>query len=227
MDSLRTHTFPMIRENVINVNSRLFSEKENTIIGLKNLKFMFDDRFIFDLREMSNEQKKSINDYFNSIPGDYKNSPDYTVVSSHIKRMNDKNFGKNFMDFTLPNIDDKESRISEIILANEFTVLDFWWSGCLPCRKFNQESKKHYKELKENGIEIVSINVDDGMKKWQRATIKDSIEWINLYAGANSKIQADYNVVAFPTTIIFDKNKQLVHFDFHKATELLKLKSDK
>ena len=61
------------------------------------------------------------------------------------------------------------------------------------------------------------------MKKWQRASEKDSIEWINLYAGSNSKIQADYNVVAFPTTIIFDKNKQRVNFDFHKATELLKL----
>ena len=41
------------------------------------------------------------------------------------------------------------------------------------------------------------------------------------------KIQTDYNVVAFPTTIIFDKNKQRVDFDFHKATELLKLKSKK
>lgn len=223
MDSLRKNIFPKVRENVINANTKYFSDKQNTIIGLYNLKFMFDDRFVFDLNEMTNEQKKSINDYFNSIDESYKNSPDYTVVNSYIKRMNDKNFGKKFMNFTLPNIDDKETRLSEIISANEFTVLDFWWSGCAPCRKFNQESKEHYKKLKENGIEIVSINVDDGMSKWQRASEKDNIEWINLYAGANSKIQADYNVVAFPTTFIFDKNKQLVDFDFHTATELLKL----
>ncbi|WP_077810116.1 TlpA disulfide reductase family protein [Polaribacter sp. BM10] len=227
MDSLRKYVFPKVRENVIKVNTEIFSDKKNTIIGLNNLKYIFDDRFVFDLNEMSNEQKKSINDYFNSIDKSYINSPDYTVVSSHIKRMNNKNFGKEFMDFSLPNIAKKETQLAEIISKNEFTVLDFWWSGCAPCRKFNQESKEHYKELKESGIEIVSINVDDGMKKWQRASVKDSIEWINLYAGTNSKIQADYNVVAFPTTIIFDKDKKRVDFEFHKATELLKLKSKK
>jgi len=227
MDSLRKYVFPKVRENVIKINTEIFSDKKNTIIGLNNLKYIFDDRFVFDLNEMSKEHKKSINDYFNSIDNSYINSPDYTVVGSHIKRMNNKNFGKEFMDFSLPNIEEKETHLAEIISKNEFTVLDFWWSGCAPCRKFNQESKKHYRELKENGIEIVSISVDDGMKKWQRASEKDSIEWINLYAGSNSKIQTDYNVVAFPTTIIFDKNKQRVDFDFHKATELLKLKSKK
>lgn len=227
MDSLRKYSFPKVRENVIKVNTEIFSDKKNTIIGLNNLKYIFDERFVFDLNEMSNEQKKSINDYFNSIDESYINSPDYTVVNSHIKRMNNKNFGKEFMDFNLTNITKKETLLSKVISANEFTVLDFWWSGCAPCRKFNQESNEHYKELKENGIEIVSINVDDGIKKWQIASEKDSIEWINLYAGANSKIQADYNVVAFPTKIIFNKKKQIVDFDFHKATELLELKSKK
>lgn len=227
MDSLKEYLFPKVRENAIKLNSELFNDKQNTIIGLNNLKNMFDERLIFDLNEISDDQKKSINNYFNNIDKSYINTPDYTVVSSHIKRMNNKNFGKEFMDFSLPNIAKKEVRLAEIISKNEFTVLDFWWSGCIPCRKFNQESKEHYKELKENGIEIVSINVDDGMKKWRRASEKDSIEWINLYAGANSKIQVDYNVVGFPTTIIFDKNKQRVDFDFHKATELFKLKSKK
>src|SRR5690606_29133495 len=119
-----------------------------------------------------------------------------------------------------------ETRLSQIISANDFTVLDFWWSGCLPCRKFNQESTQHYRKLKENGIEIISINVDDGMSKWQRATKQDGIEWVNLYAGANSKIQSDYNIVAFPTTIIYDKNMQMIDFDFHEATELFKLKEE-
>lgn len=227
MDSLRIHIFPKVRKNLIKVNKEIFSDKKNTIIGLNNLKYMFEERQIFDFSEMTSQEKKSINDYFKNIDTSYINAPDYTVVSSHIKRMNDESFGKEFMNFTLPNILEKETQLVEIISKNKFTVLDFWWSGCAPCRKFNQESKEHYKKLKENGIEIISINVDDGMKKWQIASEKDSIEWINLYAGRNSKIQADYNVVAFPTTIIFDKNKQRIDFDFHKATELLKLKSKK
>lgn len=227
VDSLRKFTFPKVRENVIRVNTELFSDKQNTIIGLNNLKFMLEDRFVFDFSDLSNEQKKSINDYFNSIDELYINSPDYTVVSSYIKRMNNKNFGKEFMDFSLPNIAKKETQLAEIISKNEFTVLDFWWSGCKPCRKFNQESREHYKELKENGIEIVSINVDRGISRWQKASEKDAIEWVNLYAGANSKIQTDYNIVSFPTMIIFDKNKKQVDFEFHKATELLKLKSKK
>ncbi|SHG59597.1 protein of unknown function [Salegentibacter echinorum] len=223
MDSLKEYAFPTIRKNVIRVNEKLFNDKTNTIIGLNNLRNMFDNNFVFILEDMADEEKESITNYFNNIDTSYTSSPDYTVVSSHIKRMNDAKFGKKFMDFALPNIEGEEIRLSDVVSANEYTVLDFWWSGCGPCRTFNRESKAHYKKLKEHGIEIIAINVDDGMKKWQRATEKDEIDWINLYAGANSKIEADYNIVFFPTKMIFDKNKKRVNFDFHKATELLTL----
>lgn len=224
MDSLRLYSFPKVRKNLIKLNKETFSDKQYTIIGLNNLKYMLEEREIFDFSEMTKLEKKAITEYFNTIDKKYTNTPDYIVVSSHLKRMNDDNFGKKFMNFTLPNILEKETDLDEIITKNDFTVLDFWWSGCLPCRKFNQESKEYYKTLKENGIEIISINVDDGLRKWQNASKKDNIEWVNLYAGANSKIQTDYNVVSFPTTIIFNRNKQLINFEFHKAIELLKLK---
>lgn len=227
MDSLSKYVFPKVRKNVIRTNAKLFSDAQNTIIGLNNLKLMFDERLIFNINEMTDSEKNSIKKYFNIIDKAYVNSPDYIVVSSHIKRLNDKNFGNTFMDFTLPSASGEMMQLDMIIAENNFTVLDFWWSGCAPCRRFNQEAKEHYKTLKESGIEIVSINVDDGIKKWKRASEKDAIEWINLYAGANSKIQADYNVVAFPTTMIFDSNKKLVSFDFHDATELLELTLEK
>ena len=227
MDSLRNNVFPNVRKKLITLNQNTFSEKQNQIIGLYNLKNMFGNRYIFDFNEMTIREKKSITDYFNSFDESIKNSPDYIVVNSIVSRMNEQNFGDKFMDFALPNNKKSKIQLSEVISANEYTVLDFWWSGCAPCRKFNQESKEHYKKLRENGIEIVSINVDDGISRWQKASQKDSIEWINLYAGANSKIQYDYNVASFPTTFIFDKNQKLVDFDFKNATELLKLKSRK
>tara|TARA_R110000744_G_scaffold131862_1_gene240033 strand:- start:62 stop:358 length:297 start_codon:yes stop_codon:yes gene_type:complete len=83
--------------------------------------------------------------------------------------------------------------------------------------------KKWYSNLKLKGIEIVGINVDDGISKWKKASIKDSLSWINLYAGANSKIQTDYNVTAFPTKIVVDKNFKIIDVDFKDANELLKL----
>lgn len=227
MDSLRTFVFPQLRPNLLAKNEELYSKKEHTIIGLYNLRKMLENRYIFDFNALTENEKESINRYFNKIDPSLFTTPDYIVTQSHINKLNSQSSQLQFVDFSLPNDQAENKSLSEIIAQNKYTVLDFWWSGCIPCRKFNQENQKHYATLKAKGIEIVGINVDDGKQKWHHASMKDKISWINLYAGANSKIQADYRVFSFPTKLVFDQEQNLVDFKFHAAIDLLSLPNAK
>lgn len=224
-DSLRRMVYPTIRKNVLNRYDKLYSAPEHSIIALFFLRGIMEDKSLFQVGDLKDSEKAQLTEYFNRIPTSYEGTPDYTVVASKIERMvNPESFG-GFMDFSLPDEKNVEQKLSEIINQNEYTVLDFWWSGCRPCRVFNREGQEQYSELREAGIEIVGINVDDGREKWEKASESDNLKWINLYAGANSKIQSDYNVIAFPAKVIVNKNLELVNIQFKTAKELLALLS--
>lgn len=220
-DSMRNFVYPMIRRNVLRKYDESFSSPEHSVIALFYLRTMLEDNYIFNFNDLKKSEKDQLIDHFNKLPTSLEGTPDYTVVASHVARLKNPESSREFQDFSLPDLGDVEHKLSEVIKRNNYTVLDFWWSGCRPCRVFNKESQESYSDLREAGIEIVGINVDDGREKWERASKMDSLSWINLYAGANSKIQSDYNVKAFPTKIVVDKNFDIVDIDFKTAKELL------
>ena len=114
-----------------------------------------------------------------------------------------------------------ETSIEDVIKSNKITVLDFWWSGCSPCRRFNKETSKVYKKLKEKGVEVISINSDRGKDRWKFASDKDGISWINLYAGYKSEIVSYYRVSRYPTMFIFNDKLELIGGDVLNPLDLL------
>lgn len=125
-----------------------------------------------------------------------------------------------FIDYELVDINGETRKLSKIISENNFTVLYFWWTHCLPCRAFNKSQSEHYSELKKEKIEFVSINTDNSKTKWQNSSRTDKIPWINLYSGDNSPILPLYGVNSYPTKIIIDKNFKIVDFEFKSITDL-------
>ena len=131
---------------------------------------------------------------------------------------------RRFKDYNLLSADNLEMKLSSIGESNNYTVLYFWWSGCAPCRKFNRTVKpKLYKELNSKGIELVSISVDESTEKWRKASERDRISWINLYAGPVTGIRQDYGVRGYPTKVIVNKNLKFVDFEFSTLAELMEL----
>lgn len=224
-DSMRRTVYPEIRRNSLKKYDELFSAPEHSLIALYFLRFIMEDEYIFNVKDLNRSEKTKLTENFKNISPSLEGTPDYTVVASLIRRMNNPESFKGFKDFALPDEKNVEQELSEIIKKNNYTVLDFWWAGCRPCRVFNRESQEYYPDLRKAGIEIIGINVDDGREQWVKASKSDSIQWINLYAGANSKIQSDYNVTAFPTKVVVDRDLNIVDIQFKTAKELLTLLS--
>lgn len=177
----------------------------------------------FDKDYINDNDKKYLKKIAFKVDSNKISVKDYKEFNSNIKSLVEYKKPMIFSDFTLKNNNGDKSTLSEIIKNNKYTVLDFWWSNCAPCRKFNKESEPFYSKLRENNIEIVGINIDSDPSIWNKVSKEDRIKWIDLYAGPNSDTQIAYKVYSFPTKIVIDNEFNIVNFDFKKAEELLNL----
>jgi len=177
----------------------------------------------FDKDYINDNDKKYLKKIALKVDSNKISLKDYKEFNSKINSLIEYKTPMIFSDFTLKNKNGGKSTLSEIIKNNKYTVLDFWWSNCGPCRKFNKESEPIYSKLKENNIEIVGINIDTDSSIWNKVSKEDRIKWVDLYAGPNSDIQIAYKVYSFPTKIVIDNEYNIVNFDFKKAEELLNI----
>ena len=100
---------------------------------------------------------------------------------------------------------------------NKVTVVNFWFSGCKPCvgelSKLNELNEK----LKEMGGEVVGINTDTldnneaGIKEAKEILKAQGASYKNLTFDSNSTVgKYAGNIMAFPTTVLVDKNGNIV-----------------
>ncbi|MBN2394896.1 MAG: AhpC/TSA family protein [Candidatus Atribacteria bacterium] len=110
-------------------------------------------------------------------------------------------------DFSLCDTSGKEIKFSSV--KSRIILLDFWSSGCAPCRKEHKNYQQLYNDFKDKGLEIVSVSTDQSKRILTVAMIKDKITWISLW-DANMEIYRDlYHVKALPTNYLIADGKIL------------------
>ena len=110
-------------------------------------------------------------------------------------------------DFELPDTKGKKIRLSDF--RGNYVLLDFCASWCAPCRKKNKELNKHYDELKENDLVMISISLDDNADQWKEAVKTDSIRWLqiaDLKGFQASEVRKAYKVEQVPSVFLIDKS---------------------
>lgn len=229
IDSMQQFVYPGVRENILRSYDSLYAENDYPAISLYFLKVIthgFERNGPFRKDQLNDREMEKLINYFSKTDTSLAEYPNYSIVQSSIEKLKDINQKIHFTDYEFVDINGQLIRLSDVIKKNNVTVLDFWWSGCIPCRKFNRRTSVVYDSLHRYGIEIIGINVDESKIRWEESSLKDSIQWINLYAGATSDIPVKYGVAAYPTKLTFDKNHNLIDFEFKEAIELLKLVKD-
>ena len=125
----------------------------------------------------------------------------------------------NLTDFKF--VDKQKKETSLELRKADFYILDFWFLGCLPCRKEHKIIHKNYNQLLKNKIEIIGISTDDYSKKWKEYLSKNDYKWPNYLQTSNNKITETLNINGFPFYVLIN-NKGEILGRFNTFSEIMK-----
>lgn len=221
-EELQRNLYPKVRSRVLDVFDQYF-EKDVSDIHLYLLKWMVDQLRIpgiFGRDQLNREEVKKIKGYFHQLDTSLEKNRDYRRVKAKVDQIDNFSSTKEFVDYELEDIDGTVQSLSQLVTKKQFTILNFWSSGCAPCRVFHKEISAEYEELKQNGVEFISINVDDSKISWKKSSTEDGILWPNLYAGQTTTILDTYRIRGFPAKIVYDQNMKFIDIRFRNKKEL-------
>ncbi|MEQ6117943.1 TlpA disulfide reductase family protein [Reichenbachiella sp. MALMAid0571] len=117
--------------------------------------------------------------------------------------------GKRFIDFRAKDLEGNDFTLSS--LEGKYIYLNFWSSGCEPCRMENKVISKNYNKIPDK-LAIVNFSLDKNASAWDKASKADSIIWHNVsdLEGGKGRVKTIYGVQAMPTSFLIDENGIIV-----------------
>jgi peroxiredoxin len=157
----------------------------------------------------SNLPKDSLRLLFNRFPAELQHTNYGNVINKYLTT-DDVKIGSRFIDISGKDLNGKEVKLSDF--KGKVILLDFWSSGCGPCRMNMKQLVGSYNKYKARGFEIVSFSIDTDIKYWKRASEQDSVLWTNIsdLRGSYSLQAAAYKVQGIPQAFLIDKNGIIV-----------------
>jgi len=154
---------------------------------------------------------------FNALAPEYRDHPMASGIKSYLKKVSSSLTGSPTINFERKDKDGKLIRLTDY--KGKTVLLDFWGSWCGPCRASHPHLKALYEQYQKDGFEIIGIaqergkNLTEARAAWTKAIAEDGINWVhilNMDGIEKQDLVKDYNVMAFPTKILVDKNGKVL-----------------
>ncbi|SHM58822.1 TlpA family protein disulfide reductase [Chryseobacterium polytrichastri] len=157
---------------------------------------------LYRYRKSADDMRNIVNDADNVIK-----EPIYRDIIASLKE--NLLIGRAAYNF---NLQDTSGRIIQSADFKEKTVLlDFWFTGCTPCKMLAVKLKEIESKLNHDSMVFISINIDKNRGMWKssvRSGLYTSLHAVNLNTGAlgiGHPLLKHYSVTSFPALLVVDK----------------------
>lgn len=125
--------------------------------------------------------------------------------------------GQKVPDFTLTDLEEKETNLYEILADNELVLVEFWASWCAPCIASFPKLKELHSTFNKDGFEIVSVSIDSKYYDWEQASEEQSLPWINVgeMSGWDGATATAYGVEFVPKGYLIDREGHILQKDLN------------
>ncbi|PRP66571.1 TlpA disulfide reductase family protein [Nonlabens agnitus] len=167
------------------------------------------------LQSLYNEYRlepEQIRELYNLIDKDLVDHPVMQSIDEKLVRVETVAIGKKAPYFEGKNPAGEVIKLPEVL--GKVTLIDFWASWCVPCRRENPNVVEAYQKYHDKGFNIISVSLDQesDRDKWIAAIEDDQMTWnhISRLKKWQDPIAQLYNVSAIPATFLLDENGVII-----------------
>jgi len=174
----------------------------------------------FLMRQLPKEQTEEL---YENLTQEMQSTRYGLTVKKYLDLSRDVTIGDKAIDFQLPDLDGHQISLDHF--KNKLVLLEFWSSGCGPCRMENPNLLKNYLAYKERGFEIFGVSLDKRRESWENAVEKDSMLWTTVsdLKGFNGDVAITYRVYFIPKNYLIDTNGVVIAEDLRGEQLSVKL----
>ena len=169
-------------------------------------------------------EKETTKELYDGLTEKVKNTEWCEAISLHIEKSVILKLGDKAIDFTLSDIDGELISLSDF--KGKYVLLEFWSTGCAPCRWENPNLLKAYIEFSDEGFEILGVSLDEKKSHWESTIKKDSIIWTTVsdLKGISGEVPITYSVSYIPKNYLLNEEGIVIAEDLrgNKLQEELK-----
>lgn len=123
--------------------------------------------------------------------------------------------GASAPDFTLENIEPNQAAITLSDLRGKTVYVDFWASWCAPCLRSMPLINALYGEYRDQGFEVIAINVDDPIEDGEDFLEDNPVNYL-VALDTDNTVLTEYGVIGMPTSYLIDPKGivRMVHMGF-------------
>lgn len=112
--------------------------------------------------------------------------------------------------FTLDDLEGKKASLSDY--KGKPLIINFWATWCIPCIKEMPDLEKLYKERKDEGLELLMINVKESKEVVKKYIEKGGFSF-RVLLDKNGDVLREYQVFGLPSTFFIDE-KGIVQYSY-------------
>lgn len=120
---------------------------------------------------------------------------------------------KSLPDVMIQELNGKKVNITDYAENGKITVLNFWATWCVPCKKELDNIAEFYPEWQEDyDMELVAISVDNSRTATKIKSVVDSKGWeYEILSDKNEDLKRALNFQAVPYTVVIDQEGNIVY----------------
>jgi len=125
-----------------------------------------------EMRRIPKEETKKL---FDKFTPEVKSSKFGKEIQEYLAIGKNPKVGDMAVDFRVETPTGDKISLSDF--KGKYVLLEFWGSGCAPCRAESPNLLKNYKAYKDKGFEIFSVSMDKSKNAMQKAASEDGMIW--------------------------------------------------